>query len=427
MADPILTALSLGEIAWARRCAAQAVKAAQKGGAESAVAALRKNAELESTYADDRHAPDLTRAVKAWRAVTEHAHGKASAHDLERLAWAELMASSAKKAGVALESLLARDAAHEVGCLRAAIAWISERGDSKRLALVQAEAARFAECSDFTRLELAVRLLLQGDACPVSLADALAEGRLREAPAYAPEVARAFALRVAAHHGESSAESGRASNAAEAIRVSWENEVIRLVPDPDDPRRHVLDGLAKSEPDAAQLERAARRVAWVARHFGESSPALELPLAALAWAAKHTRAFAQAVEALERLDKLRQSAKTADALADRHLSLGDLREALLALGRFDEALSVVEREEAIAARREGHLVPNHHTRAKVCEARGDWDGMVREQLAAVAQYEAGPAPLYGPDAPNTELARGWARAALVRAGRLELASKLFPR
>lgn len=127
------------------------------------------------------------------------------------------------------------------------------------------------------------------------------------------------------------------------------------------------------------------------------------------------------------MDQLRHSAKTPDALAERHVSLGDLRDALLALGRFDEALAVVEREEAVAARRPGHLVPNHHTRAKVCEARGDWDGVVREHLAAVAQYEAAPPPLYGPEAPNTELARGWARAALTRAGRLDLASKPLPR
>lgn len=423
--SPVLTALSLGEIDWARRCALQAVKAARKSGRETYLAALRASAELESTYADDGHSPDLARAAKAWRAVVEGA--EPDARDLERLAWAELMVASVKKARAALESAIAREATLEVGCLRASVAWLSERTDAKRLSLVHAEAARLAERSDFARLELAVRLLLQGDACPVSLVDALAEGRLRDAPAFAPEVARAVAFRLAAHHGASAADAGRSSSAIEAIRVAWENEVIRLVPDPEDPRRHVLDHVTASAPGAVDVERARRRVSRVTKHFGASSPALELPLSALAWTAKQAGDFVQVVEALERLDELRQSAKTADALADRHVSLGELRDALLALGRFDEALRVVEREEAVADRRPGHLVPNHHTRAKVCEARGDWDGVVREHLAAVAQYEAAPPPLYGPQAPNTELARGWARAALTRAGRIELASKLFPR
>ncbi len=41
-------------------------------------------------------------------------------------------------------------------------------------------------------------------------------------------------------------------------------------------------------------------------------------------------------------------------------------------------MAVVAREEEVAARR-GNLVPDHHARAEVLEARGDLEGMVAEE------------------------------------------------
>ena len=409
MTDAVSEALSLGEIEWARRCAVDAVKVARKQPA-TLLGALRTLAELESSHADDTHGPDLVRAAKAWRAVAEHAD--ASARDYERLAWAELMTASANKASTALDQAAALEPGLEFGLARAASAWVKRRTDEKRLKGLQSAALLEAERGNLEGLEHAVRLLLQADRCPLNLAEALSAGRASQSAAFAPARARAVALHVAALRS-----TGDADGAAE-LWAAWEREVVSLVPDPEDVRRHVLDQLDTKDPKA-ELERAARRVARVQGRYGASSPALEQPLALLARLAKGAGAFAQAVVPFEQLERLRGKAKSPEQLLQRHTSLGDLRDCLIALGHYEQALAVVEREEAVAVRRPGHLVPNHHARAKVFEAQGDWDRVLSEHAAAVSQYEAGPAPIYGPDAPNTELARGWARQAQERAARFK--------
>jgi hypothetical protein len=161
--------------------------------------------------------------------------------------------------------------------------------------------------------------------------------------------------------------------------------------------------------------------------FGADSPALEGSLGALAYAAEQAGAYEVAVRSMRRLDAFRAKKKGADALWQRHSALITLRRILIKLGQYAEAMKVVALEEEVAAQRPNHLVPQHHARAEVLEAQGKLDAMVAEHLAAVAQYEAASPPIYGPNATNTDLARGWARQALARAGRAEEANELLRR
>lgn len=402
-------ALSIGEVNWALRCSSKEIRALRKKGGKALLVALRRAAEIELTYADDTDMPSLVGAAKAWAKVTE-AEG-ATVSDFESLAWAELLAFRTKKARAAFEAALATKPKGSRKVLAAAVDWAASRKNAERLAALVEAAMK----SDLDDCELAVRLLGQPDACPVALADRLAE---TEGPVWDPIVARRTSLRVAMYRGQ-----GRAKE-AQAILDAWAKACERALPDPDDVRRHVLDHVGSDD----ALVRARRRIDRVARAFGASHPALEQPLAQLASDARHASAHEVAVDALRQLDAFAsKKGSSQDALLDRHLLLSKLRQGLVALRRFDEAWEVLATEESVKAKRQLHLVPDHNARAMIHEAQGDLDRMVEEHLLSVAQYEAGPPPVYGPDASNTRLARGWARQAMERAGRGAEGARLFPR
>jgi hypothetical protein len=419
-ADEVERALSMGEVVWALRCAATAIKSARKiesdAGGKKLLSALRRNAEIHLAHTDDEDRADSARAAVAWRKVTEHPD--ATGDDFEELAWAELLASTAKKAKAAGDEALARAPKRSREVMKAAIAWAARRKDAKRRdALVEAAAS----AKDVSRLEYAVRLLLQAHVCPVELADRLCE--MTKEPVWDPRHARRVGSRVAAYRVADRREE------ADEILGAWVRACEKALPDPNDVRRHVLDHVGGGDP----LERMQRRVRRVSETFGEEHPALEMPLYALASAAESPDVANQAdarniaVSARQRLDVLlKAKGNSASAVADRLYSLTSLRNDLIAVRRFDEAFEVIAISETLKARLPFHLVPDHYGRARVYEAQRDWDRVIEEHLAAVKQYEAADGPMYGPTGSNTAQARAWARFAHERAGRAEEGRRLFP-
>lgn len=412
MSDSIQKALAVGEVAWALAGATAAIKSARKAGGRPLYDALRAHAEILLAHADDTHLPDLARAAAAWVEVTHHV--LATAEDFDTLAWAELLALRPKKAESALAQAQARDPARERETIVRAVAWARRRTDQARLASLE----EIGTTCDEASLERIVRLLVQADVRAVTLADRLCAEREERLDVWDPRVAHAVQLRVAAYRG-----AGERERAA-AILAAWARACAAALPDPADVRRHVLDA-AEGTP-ADELARAERRAQRAERQFGDTSPALELPLAQLASSARRANDHALAVGALQKLEALRSSGRSTAAHALRCDTLVALYKSLIALRRFDEALAAIERYERSKARLPLHLVPDHHARAEVYEAMGDVDRMLEEHFAAVAQYEAAPPPVYGPTANNTRLARGWARMALERAGRHAEAEERFP-
>lgn len=411
MPDPIDVALSIGELEHARTCAVAAAKAAKKKGAGPYLGALRRVATITALGGDDEDLPSLAATAKAWRAVC--AEPSATARDHEDHAWAELLAGAPKKAADALAASAGRSARHDLSVATLALAWTKKRSDAKkRQALVDAALAE----ADLDRLVGTTRLLVQSHSDARALADTLAERARRDAAPYDPIVARAVAIRVGAYRVVD--DTARASE----IRDAWAAACRAALPDPNDPRLHVLD-VHESGDDL--VARAERRVARASRVYAADDPALEMPLSALAYAARTADDHRVVVEAVERLLRL-STPKRASRDEERYHHLGNLRESLTALGRYDEALAVVDREDTAAKGNPLRLVPNHHARASVHEARGDWDRVILAHLAAVAQYEAGPAPVYGPGSQNLDLARNWARLAYERAGRGEEGNAKFP-
>jgi tetratricopeptide (TPR) repeat protein len=403
MSDAIDRALAVGEVQWALRCAKAAIQAAARAGGPPHLEALRRHADVMTTHADDTDLPDLARGAAAWVAVTQHA--LATAEDSEALAWAWLLAFKPRKAKAALEAAQALDATAERAPLVCAVAWAQRRTDPKRLGALVAVAAT----CDNVDLEWIARLLVQADVPALPLTGRLHTDRAAHLDVWDPRLARAVGLRVASYR--SVGEPARAAS----LLADWARACAEALPDPSDARRHVLD-LAEGTPQDA-LARAQRRVERAARHLGASSPALEQPLALLAFQARHAGEHAVAVDALLQLETLRSKGSSAQAHASRCDLLVDLYQSLTHLGRFDESFAAIERYERSKPHLPLHLVPDHHARAQVYEAQGDLDRMVEEHLAAVAQYEAAPPPVYGPTANNTRLCRGWARQALERAGR----------
>ncbi|CAN5708062.1 hypothetical protein BH09MYX1_BH09MYX1_01970 [soil metagenome] len=395
-------ALAIGEVVWALRVSSQAIRAAKKATDAVLLDALRLHAAIELAYVDDTDMPSTARVAAAWRKVSV-ATG-ATAADFAMLAWAELLAFKPKKAEAAFEQ-----AGASSKVLEAAVAWTAKRKDTKRLASLVDGAMKTI---DEEQRALAARLLAQAYQCPIALADRLRQSTL---PCWDPAVARRVALCVGVYRGAGEKER------ADAIATDWARACDRALPNPKDPRRHVLDDAKTS------LDGVRRRVERATSRYGATHPALEMPLRLLASQARHEENHDLAIEALERVEPiLRAKQKTEDDRIDLHLALGDLRKSLVALRRFDEAFVVLEREEAVKARRALHMVPDHQARASIYEGRGDMGRAIEEYLAAVAQYEAGAPPAYGPKASNTESMRATARRALERAGRGKEARRLFP-
>ncbi len=394
MVDEIQRALDIGEVAFALRLAKAGLAPARAAGPRQHLDALRRHAVLLFDHADDEDTGDLARSLAAWTQVVRHE--LATDDDRDMLAWAQLLAGKRAKA-----SLVKHEATQR------AIAWSLRRTDAKRLAALE-------DAADDDTLERVVRLLVQAHVPSAPrLSARLLATREEHVDTWDPAVARAVRLHVAASriagdHARADADLARWTEACEAA-----------LHDPTDPRRHVLDGAADD------LTRAQRRVERVTRHLG--GEALEPALAQLAFIARQGAAHAVAVAALERLEKLHAKARTQVALRELSLVQADLYKSQIALGRYDEAFATIARYEKTEARIPLHLVPAHHARAAVYEAMGDHERLIAEHLAAVAQYEAAPPPAYGPDAPNTALARGWARQALERIGRHAEADARFPK
>jgi len=406
--DSIEQALAIGEVTWALARAKAAIKSAGAGGGRALYEALRVHAEIQLANADDTDLPDVARAAAAWIQVTRHALAKAA--DFDTLAWAELLAFKPRKAQAALDACKVK---HDATVR--AVAWAQRRKDAKRHAALE----DIATTCDHAHLEWIVRLLVQADLPAIAHADRLAALREDELDVWDSRVARAVILRVSAHRSVGERER------AGTILTAWKRACTAALADATDVRRHVLDTSEGTPGD--EIGRAERRVQRATQHFGASSPALEQPLALLAFTARHANQHMVAVDALLKLEVLRAKDKTRGAHALRADLLVDLYKSLTELRRFPEAFAVIERYEQAKARLPLHLVPDHHARARVYEAMGDLDRMVDEHLAAVAQYEAAPPPVYGPTASNTCLARGWARMALERAGRHVEAKQRFPK
>ena len=413
--DRIEHALTLGEVSLALQFADQDVRAARKRGGPAYLAALRRRATIVSQYADDEHMDSLAIAVRSLREVTKQEGATAS--DLESLAWAELLSNLPRRGAATLKVAKRRQPTRPLEALEAAVAWVSSRAAADLAVLVGS-----AVHQEDGALEGITRLVVQSHGAGVDLAKDLYDSRARRHAIWDRRVERAVQLLARAYRV-----SGGHERAADLL-TAWVRGVESAIPDPDDARRLVvlwarLDGASPEEALAAHQARLVRAVAA----FGADNPALEAPLRSLAVSARRAGAHAIAVTAFQALDPIVAKKRGADALAERAVSLAEWRRSLLALRRLDDARSVVAVEEGVAARRPLQLVPYHHARAEICEAAGDLDGMVSEHLAAVAQYEAAPPPVYGPSASNTELARGWARQALARAGRADEADTLVPK
>jgi tetratricopeptide (TPR) repeat protein len=334
---------------------------AKKTKSKALPALIRRRAALAEDESIDDDLPSLHRATK--RIAEAAALPDATAADHARLGWALLMTSAPGKA---------KAAAPNDALVLAGIAWAKRPSPEGVAAMVRAAGPD---------LERVVRLLVQRSQPALDLARELYAERTHAAALPARETLRALRLLVAAAHAQ------RAPDAAELARL--------------DPRH----GTSALRP---RLERLAR----VKERFGGGEHVL-LPLIALAKAATDAGDHGVAAEAGERIDEILAPNKTQAARYDRSLHLGHLASAYIALSRYDDALGAVERDDAIR-RALGHPSPDHHTRAKVAEARGDWDACIDEHRRAVQLFHAHAGPGYGPEGSNTRLAEGWLTQAEAR-------------
>jgi hypothetical protein len=159
--------------------------------------------------------------------------------------------------------------------------------------------------------------------------------------------------------------------------------------------RGVQDGLA--------------RIARVQKRFGDDS-LVEPALWALNHEAKQAKDFAVSAEACAKLDAILSKRRGDKADEERRAVLGDLINAFIALGRFDDAEATMRRLDELLPRFPVP-VPYHLTWAKIARARGDWKEYVARHEAAVKQWEASEHPGYGRNGSNTDLARSWLQQA----------------
>jgi hypothetical protein len=330
-------------------------------------ALLRQRALLAEEESIDDDLPTLAEVVKHTRAAS--LLSDATHDDHARHAWALLMKGAAGKA---------ESAADDDALVLAALAWRKKPSPDRRAAMIGIAGAH---------LERVVRLLVQRGEPALDLARALYAARVKMDGLAARGTLRALRLLVATANAE------KAPDAAALAAL--------------DPRHG-----AQSQTLAARLARLTR----VEQRFGREELVLQ-PLVALASAARDAEDHEVAREAGERLDAIFAPKRTAVARDDRRYYLGWLRDAYLALGRFEDALGVVEREEAVL-RVQALPAPNHLSRAEIAEARGDWDGCFEQYRAAIASYVS----REGEGSSNAALARGWLAQARSRRERQSLAS-----
>lgn len=385
MHDPIEAALDAGEERIAEILAERRVRET-RGSAEQ-IAALRRRAAvaLETALDDGPSAPVAHRALTADPAATPEDH--------EALGWAELLADGAGRADRAFV------AAGGSGPGRAAVAFVRRPSPQTRAGLEAALAD-----VDPDRLERVVRLLVQRFHDALSLSERLVS--MRGSPPWTRPVARAVRLQVMALRTVD-----RRAEAA-AVWVDWLARCADL--GPDHPRYGGIEEARAAEaPPEEALAHRERRLARVLRDHGDDDALVEPALSAVGYDAHRAGAHALAVRALTELDRRLAKRKNATVRQARRDMLGSLVASLLALGRTDEALQVVEREEALRASF-GFPVPYHLARARVAYARGDLDVYVAHHEAELARCEAGAPPSEGPTGHTTRLVRGWTEQARER-------------
>jgi hypothetical protein len=393
-------ALAMDEARIAEMLLDDAARAARKLDDVTLDRVLRRRAEVALDEAIDDDLPDLAAAAKKTAEVA--ARATATGADRERHAYTLLLAG--KTGG-------ARKATAGDPFVAAAIAYAARPGDAKL------EALRRAAGEDPTRLERFVRLVLQRQRHPIS-SDArrwlAAAGAA--SPVWDRAVARAVNALASALRLEDDVEG------ASAARQQW-IEACRTAVPPDDPRSFVArSAQLATRPEAEGLADRAARMARLSERFGPASPLLEPALWALSAGAVRAREHEIAIDALEQLDALIASRRGAAGLKRRSVLL-DLRKSEMALGRFDRALAVVEREEQLLAAL-GQPVPAYLARADVAYARGDLDAWVAGHQAELARCESGHGPDLGLDGTTTKLIRSQTKMALERAGRHDEARAL---
>jgi hypothetical protein len=291
--------------------------------------------------------------------------------DRARWAWALLMANMTGKA---------RKAGGEDAMLAAGLAYARKPSPKTRAAL-------FAASQEHP--ERAIRLVLQRSLPAAQEARALFEARQKQAALPDRHTLRALRLLVAA---------------------------LRVVGDPEAETLHRLDpeyGLSPADTLALRRERLGR----VEALLGKDSPLLLMPYFKLSAAAKDAGELALSVELRLVVDDLLAKKRGAEALTERSALLVGVWRDLIDLGRIDDAAAVIAtRDEPVRMLRHQD-VPHHTARAEICEARGDWDGCLREWELAVAQARESKHPAYGPGSTNLRLTEGWRNSARERAAR----------
>jgi hypothetical protein len=371
--DEVDAVLELGELAVADDlidAQLAAFKKKSKGDPAALTPVLRRRAILAEEGSIDDDPPSLAQAAK--RIGEAAAQPDATDDDRARWAWALLMANmtgKARKAG-----------GDDDPMLTAGLAYARKPSDKTRAVLFAASKKH---------PERAVRLVLQRS-LPVSTeARALFEARQKKAPLPDRHTLRALRLLV------------------DALRVDGDAEAETL---------HRLDPEYGLSPEATLLLRQ-KRLQQVEALLGKNSPLLLMPYFRLRAAAKDAGALALSVELRLVVDDLLAKKRGGDALTERAALLTGVWRDLVQLGRIDEAAHVIEtRDEPVRMLRQQD-VPHHTARAEICEARGDWDGCIREHELAVKQARESKHPAYGPESNNTRLTEGWLKFAKERAAK----------
>lgn len=373
--DPVDAVLALGELAVADALIDAQLKALKKAKGDPTVLTpvLRRRAMLAEEGSIDDDLPSLADAAK--RAGDAAAQPDANDDDRARWAWALLMANMTGKA---------RKAGGEDAMLMAGLAYARKPSPKTRDALFAASTRH---------PERAIRLVLQRS-LPVTVeARALFEARQKQAPLPDRHTLRALRLLVAA---------------------------LRVAGDPEAETLHRLDPEYGLSPEAT-LALRKERLTHVEALLGKDSPLLLMPYFKLSGAAKDAGALSLSVELRLVVDDLLAKKRGAEALTERSALLVGVWRDLIELGRIDDAAAVVAtRDEPVRVLR-GQDVPHHTARAEICEARGDWDGCLREWELAVVQARESKHPAYGPGSNNLRLTEGWLKFAQERAAKARAA------
>lgn len=370
--DDVDAVLALGELAVADALLDAQLKALKKKAKDDPTRltpVLRRRAILAEEGSIDDDLPSLADTAK--RTGEAAAQPDASDEDRARWAWALLMANMTGKA---------RKAGEGDAMLKAGLAYAKKPTPTARAAL-------FAASQEHP--ERAIRLVLQRSLPVAAEARALFEARQKQAPLPDRHTLRALRLAVGA---------------------------LRVVGDPEAETLHRLDpeyGL----PPAATLALLKERLAQVEALLGKESPLLLMPYFKLSAAAKDAGELALSIELRLVVDDLLAKKRGGDALTERSALLVGVWRDLVQLGRIDDAAQVIEtRDEPVRVLRQQD-VPHHTARAEICEARGDWDGCIREHELAVKQARESKHPAYGPGSNNTRLTEGWLKFAKERAAK----------